>query len=214
MLIQRVSNAGVLLQLDGIKLLLDGFCRGYGPFLATPEQICDRLLTEPPDLLAFTHEHEDHFHAALASEYRKQTLRPIIGPENLPYGTTSRGVAVGGVTIQPVKSRHIGKADADIPHVSYAVQGSRTVWFMGDAVPTQWRELQEKADVVIVPFGYALTDSAWQLTCSLADTVVLVHMPLPENDPDGLWPQVRRVIARHCPVKLYMPQIGEELTLP
>ena len=68
MLLQRVSNAGVLLQLDGVKLLLDGFCSAVGPYLATPVSIRDQLLADPADVLAFTHEHEDHFHAALATQ--------------------------------------------------------------------------------------------------------------------------------------------------
>ena len=213
MQIQRVSNAGVLLQLDGVKLLLDGFCQAVGPYLATPALVCDRLLAEPADLAAFTHEHADHFHAALVSQYRKQTLRPVLGPENLPHGTTTRGVAVGGVSIQPVKSRHLGK-EADIPHVSFAVRGSRTVWFMGDAAPAQWHGLQERADVIIAPFAYAMSESAWHMTCSLADTVVLVHMPLRDNDPAGLWPQVEAVTKAYCPVALHIPQIGETIAIP
>lgn len=213
MLLQRVSNAGVLLQLDGVKILLDGFCGGEGPYLGTPAHLHQQLLRDPADLLAFTHEHQDHFDAALASQYHEQTLRPVIGPENLPYSTTSRGVAVGGVSIQPVKSRHIGKEYFHIPHVSYCIRGSQTVWFLGDAVPSQWHGIGERADVIIAPFAYANTESAWHMTCSMAKTVVLVHMPLRENDPAGLWRQVEAVTGKECPVKLYIPQVGQTLHL-
>ena len=214
MLLQRVSNAGVLLQLDGVKLLLDGFCSAVGPYLATPVSIRDQLLADPADVLAFTHVHEDHFHAALAAQYRKQTLRPILGPENLPYGTTSRGLAVGGVSILPVKSRHIGKEYFHTPHVSFNIQGSKSVWFMGDAVPSQWRQVREQADVIIAPFAYAASDAAWQTTCALAkEAVVLVHMPLRENDPAGLWPQVEAVTGKSCPVRLCIPHVGETIVL-
>ena len=214
MLLQRVSNAGVLLQLDGVKLLLDGFCSAVGPYLATPATIRDRLLADPPDALAFTHGHEDHFHAPLAEQYRKQTLRPVLGPENLPFGTTSRGLAVGGISILPVKSRHIGKEYFHTPHVSFNIQGSKSVWFMGDAVPSQWRGVNQRADVIIAPFAYAASDSAWRLTCDLAkEAVVLVHMPLRENDPAGLWPQVESVTGKSCPVRLCIPQIGESIVL-
>lgn len=214
MLLQRVSNAGVLLQLDGVKLLLDGFCSTVGPYLATPATIRDRLLADPPDALAFTHGHEDHFHAPLAEQYRKQTLRPVLGPENLPFGTTSRGLAVGGISILPVKSRHIGKEYFHTPHVSFNIQGSKSVWFMGDAVPSQWRGVNQRAAVIIAPFAYAASDSAWRLTCDLAkEAVVLVHMPLRENDPAGLWPQVESVTGKSCPVRLCIPQIGESIVL-
>ena len=72
MRISRVSNAGVLLELDGVKILLDGFCTGHGPYLATPAHIRESLMTNPPDMLAFTHEHPDHFDALAAEYYHKQ----------------------------------------------------------------------------------------------------------------------------------------------
>ena len=213
MRISRVSNAGVLLELDGVKILLDGFCTGHGPYLATPAHIRESLQASPPDMLAFTHEHEDHFDAQMAENYHKQTLRPVLGPENLPYRTTSRGLAAGWVSILPIKSRHIGKEYFHIPHVSYDIEGSKTVWFLGDAVPSQWHGIDRKCHVLIAPFAYAASESAWRMTCQLADHVVLVHMPLKSNDPAGLWPQVESVTAKYCPVKLYIPAIGETIEI-
>ena len=213
MRISRVSNAGVLLELDGVKILLDGFCTGHGPYMATPAHIRESLMTNPPDMLAFTHEHPDHFDAQMAELYHKQTLRPVLGPEHLPCGTTSRGIAHGFVSILPIKSRHIGKEYFHVPHVSYAINGSKSVWFLGDAVPSQWHGIKETCDVIIAPFAYSLSDSAWQMTCSLANAVVLVHMPLRENDPAQLWPQVEAVVGKSCPVKLYIPQIGETIEI-
>ena len=211
--IQRTANAGVLLKLDGVRILLDGLCSGVGAYLATPPAIQNELFQNAPDLLAFTHDHPDHFSCALVSQYRNQTLRPILGPENLPFRTTQKGVAVGGVSIQPVKSRHIGKEYFHVPHVSYAIRGSKTVWFLGDATPSQWLDMKERADVAVVPFAYALSESAWRMTCQMADAVVLVHMPLRENDPDRLWPQVERFTKNAQPGKVYIPQIGETVTL-
>ena len=166
-------------------------------------------MNNPPDMLAFTHEHPDHFDAQLAEQYHKQTLRPVLGPENLPFGTSSKGLAVGGVSVLPVKSRHIGKEYFHVPHVSYAINGSRSVWFLGDAVPSQWHGIDRKCHVLIAPFAYALSDSAWRMTCELAEHVVLVHMPLRENDPAKLWPQVEAVTGASCPVHLHSPAIGE-----
>ena len=182
--------------------------------MATPDHISKQLLADPPDLLAFTHAHEDHFDPALVSQYHKQTLRPVLGPENLPFGTTLRGVAVGGVSVQPVKSRHIGKEYFHTPHVSFVIQGSKTVWFLGDAVPSQWHDVRERADVIVAPFAYGLSDSAWNMTYSLADSVVLVHMPKRENDPAGLWPQVESVTGGACSGRLFIPEIGQNILIP
>ena len=213
MRISRVSNAGVLLELDGVKILLDGFCNTVEPYLATPASIRDQLLAAPPDMLAFTHEHPDHCDALVAERYHKQTLRPVLGPENLSCGTTSRGIAWGGVSVLPIKSRHIGKEYFHVPHVSYDIEGSKSVWFLGDAVPSQWRGVNRKCDVLIAPFAYALSDSAWRMTCELARCVVLVHMPLRDNDPAGLWPQVETVTGKSCPVKLHIPELGESIEI-
>ena len=213
MRISRVSNAGVLLELDGVKILLDGFCTGHGPYLATPADLRERLFLDPPDMLAFTHEHPDHFDAHGAEQYHKQTLRPVLGPENLPCGTTSRGISRGFVSILPIKSRHIGKEYFHVPHVSYAITGSKSVWFLGDAVPSQWHGIDRKCHVLIAPFAYALSDSAWRMTSELAEHVVLVHMPLRENDPAKLWPQVEAVTGASCPVHLHIPAIGETIEI-
>ena len=213
MRISRVSNAGVLLELDGAKILLDGFCTGRGPYLATPAHLRESLMASPPDMLAFTHEHPDHFDARMAETFHKQTLRPVLGPENLPCGTTTRGIASGWVSILPIKSRHIGKEFFHIPHVSYDIEGSRTVWFLGDAVPSQWHGIDRKCHVLIAPFAYATSESAWRMTCELAEHVVLVHMPLRENDPAGLWPLVEAVTGKSCPVSLYIPEIGETIEI-
>ncbi|MBQ7340634.1 MAG: MBL fold metallo-hydrolase [Oscillospiraceae bacterium] len=214
MKIQRVAGAGVLLELDGVRLLLDGFCNGEGPYVGTPEHLAESLLSDPPHILAFTHIHADHFSGPLAEQYCKQTLRPILGPENLPCKALCHGIAVGQVSIRPVKSRHIGKEYQHVPHYSYEIRGSRNIWFMGDATPAQWHGLQEHADVIIAPFAYALSDSAWKMTCALADQVVLVHMPLQENDPDSLWPQVEAVTEKHCRSKLLIPELEEIIELP
>ena len=213
MRISRVSNAGALIELDGVRILLDGFCTGHGAYLATPPAMRDQLLADPPDMLAFTHEHPDHFDALSAEYYHKQTLRPVLGPEHLPCGTTSRGIAHGFVSILPIKSRHIGKEYFHVPHVSYAINGSKSVWFLGDAVPSQWHGIDRKCHVLIAPFAYALSESAWRMTCELAEHVVLVHMPLRENDPARLWPQVEAVTGASCPVHLHIPAIGETVEI-
>ena len=151
--IQRTANAGVLLKMDGVSILLDGLCDGIDIYSPTPAAIADSLLNCPPDVLAFTHNHPDHYSEALLLPYRKRNLRPILGPEYLPM----EGMRVGEVTIRPVPSRHIGKAEPGLAHHSFIIEGSQCVWFMGDAAPLQWKNRTDlpKPDVLIGPFAYA-----------------------------------------------------------
>ena len=49
--IQRTANAGVLLKIDGVSILLDGLADRVEGYLPTPAQMAERLLENPPDIL-------------------------------------------------------------------------------------------------------------------------------------------------------------------
>ena len=198
MKIRRTANAGILLELDGVTILMDGVCREVKPYPATPPEERDALQHSFPDVIAFTHAHKDHYDPTYAALYQKQTGGVILGPETLPgCHATMEDAAVNGVYILPIASRHIGLAGKDVDHASFIVQGSRCVWFLGDAAPMQWRGKDlPKPDVLVVPYAYANTPSGWALTQSLgADHVVLLHMPNREEDTIGLWDAVTSVLA-------------------
>ncbi len=209
--IQRTANAGVLLKMDGVSILLDGLADSVEGYIPTPETIATQLLVNPPDLLAFTHGHADHCSEALLLPYRKQNLRPILGPESLYLGA----VRVGAVTITPVASRHLGKVEPGLQHVSYIVQGSRCLWFTGDASPMQWKNRMDlpKPDILIAPYAYANTKSAWELSCQLAEKLVLLHLPERSCDPYGLWASVENVVAGERDGKLWIPEVGRNMQI-
>ena len=209
--LQRTANAGVLLKLDGVSILLDGLCDKVGGYLPTPPDIASRLLEDLPDILAFTHSHPDHQSEALLLPYRKQNLRPILGPESLRLGA----VRVGKVTITAVESRHLGKTEPGLQHVSFIIEGSRCVWFVGDAAPLQWKNREDlpRPDVLIVPYAYANTKAAWDLTTSLAKQVVLLHLPPREADSYGLWNAVEQTTKDNAGVTLWIPHMGERISL-
>ena len=185
--VTRTANAGVLLELDGVRILLDGICEPLPPYLGTPEEVRERLTSRLPDVLAFTHKHPDHYDDSYANAYMQKTLRPVFGPESLPlYADVG-----GGIRLSSVETRHIGRSD--VPHVSFVIEGSARVWFMGDASPASLRKMNEFSppDLLIVPFAYAITPSAWKMTKEIgARKILLVHMPLKENDKEGLWNMV------------------------
>lgn len=207
--IRRTCNAGVCLKLDGVSILLDGLCDRVEGYIPTPPTIVQQLLDNPPDLLAFTHYHKDHCSRALLSPYRKENLRPILGPECLSKGT----LQVGEVTVTPVASRHIGRIEAGLEHISYIIEGSQCVWFMGDAAPLQWKNRTDipKADVLIVPYAYANTSTSWELARSLAEKIVLLHLPEKERDVYGLWESVEATTRGAS--NLWIPAIGETITI-
>lgn len=189
--VTRTANAGVLLELDGVRILLDGVCRQVVPYPVTPEHLKNALRENWPDVMAVTHHHPDHYDPVFTAEYEKATDKKAVDP-------TFVGSAVqwGNVRILPVESRHIGKFDCR--HSSFVIQGSHCVWFMGDASPSQWKNRTDlpKPDVLIAPFAYATTEASWKNTCALgAKAIVLVHMPEREQDTAGIWTAVAQTIG-------------------
>lgn len=201
---KRTANAGVLLKLDGITILLDGVCKELPPYIGTPDDIREELTANFPDVLAFTHMHKDHYDDAYAELYKINTLRSVYGPESTHFPE------VGGIKLQSVPTRHIGKAD--IPHASFVISGSKCVWFMGDASPLAWKTAHylPKPDVLIVPYAYMISDSAWKITKDLgAEDIILVHMPERENDTYGLWETMEKVTGNDG--RIHIPHIGETI---
>lgn len=211
--IRRTANAGVLLKLDGVAILLDGVCREVKPYPATPPEEKQLLTDNWPDAIAFTHGHKDHFDPVYAAEFQKQTNGVLLGPEGLAGVKASMLPAcIKGVTITPIPSRHIGLAGKSTPHASFVIEGSSCVWFLGDAAPTQWQNKQNlpKPDVLLVPYAYATTQSAWKATKALsAGKVILLHLPQREQDVAGLWDAVEATVDQGVEI----PAISEEIYL-
>ena len=208
--LQRTANAGVLLKMDGVSILLDGLADRVEGYFPTPAKIADKLLENPPDILVYTHNHPDHCSEALLLTYRKQNLRPIYGPESLYSGI----IQVGEVTVTPVESRHLGRTEPGLLHASYILQGSKCIWFMGDAAPLQWKNRTDlpKPDVLIAPYAYGNTKAVWDMSCGLAENIVLLHLPEKDKDIYRLWESVETT-TRGTTANLWIPQIGETIII-
>ena len=205
MQVTRTANAGVLLELDGTKILLDGVSREVLSYPATPEAIKIQLSKMDFDLVAVTHCHEDHSDPAFEEEYERKSGKSVF--------RTVGTVQAGNVTVTAVATRHIGKVDCD--HVSFVIEGSRCIWFTGDASPSQFKGMNlPKPDVLICPFAFATTESAWRLTQEFGvKTVILLHLPEREKDSFGLWQAVETVISGCDFPKVYIPKMGERIAV-
>lgn len=213
--ITRTANAGVLLKLDGVSILLDGVCREVKPYPATPPEQRAALMKCWPDMVCFTHAHKDHYDSAFAAEFVRQTGGVILGPEDLPgIRASMKPAQMGAVTVTPVPSRHIGAAGRTISHASFIVQGTSCVWFLGDASPSLWRGRRDlpRPDVLMVPYAYAATPAGWSVACGLEPkAVVLLHMPEREQDFLGLWAGVEASVGGE--IRLYIPSICQNFSV-
>ena len=214
MLIERTACAGVLLALDGKRILMDGVCREVKPYPATPPAIRAKLESSLPDALLLTHKHEDHYDEAFVSQYVQNAAGPVLGPADIPY-TGQSDLTLGNIRVLNLESRHIGKT-LPLEHRSFILQGSKCVWFLGDASPLLWKNRKDlpKPDVMIVPYAYAI-GSGWDICRNLgASTVVLLHLPQRDDDPYGLWEAVTQTVAQHPGPALRIPKMGEQFLIP
>ena len=204
MKIRRTANAGVLLELDGVSILLDGVCREVKPYPATPLGERQQLSEQFPDIVAFTHIHKDHYDPAYAANYVQQTGRVVLGPMGSMDALSS-----GDVTVVPVPTRHIGAAGKEMPHAGFVITGSKTVWFTGDSAPSQWKGKDlPKPDLLLVPYAYVNTPTSWAFTKSLNAQVVLLHMPSREEDTIGLWDAVEAILGTDT---VFCPPMSQNL---
>ena len=198
---KRTSNAGGLLLLDRIRILIDGVANEFSPYQGTPEEIRRSLEKDIPDVIAFTHLHEDHYDCDYA-DYCIKAHKKIITPGY----TTS--VETDNVRIKTINTRHIGKSD--VPHVSYVITGSKCVWFMGDASPLSLKKFKKdtKPDVLIAPFAFANTDSGWHIAKETgAKKIIILHLPAPSADEYGLRDAVLKTTGND--ERLIIPEIGQ-----
>lgn len=208
--IRRTANAGVLLSLDDEQILLDGVCREVAPYLATPPAEKQKLLTTCPDGVLFTHTHDDHFDAGYARDYTRKTGNPVCFPDG-----TEKSFSLGAVQITALPTRHMGRAGLTETHQSFVLRGSRCVWFLGDASPSELRKFSAfpKADVLMVPYPYISTPAALRLVENLRPCkIAVLHLPDREHDPEGLWqtilPGLERLKAYIC-----VPPMGQTLKI-
>ena len=217
----RTANAGGLLELDGITVLLDGICGGVGPYLPTPPALLEELAGRRVDLAAFTHAHPDHLDPDGAQEclyawggppvLGTRAVRETLSPWPVTVG---EGVSAGGVTVTPIPSRHIGAAYRTLEHSSLLIEGSWRLLFAGDAAPTQWEGGSIRPDVLLAPFAYAATPAAWRIVERLApERLVLLHLPARDNDPEGLWQTVEITLSRCRGIPVTIPAMGESIAI-
>lgn len=209
--IKRTANAGVLLTLDGVKILLDGVCHEQPPYLGTLPGQREQLLRDVPDVVAFTHSHLDHCDVSFVSEYLQNAAGPVMGPADIPFSSHLEQT-VGNVKLMPIPTRHLGKVEP-IEHMSFVLCGSRTVWFTGDAAPAQLKDRKDlpQPDVLIAPFAYAI-GGGWDITRQIMPRAfVLVHMPAKENDPADLWPQVEQTVKAKPGPAIFVPDLGRRI---
>lgn len=156
-----VSNAGVMLQCNDNKIMIDGLCNSIPPiYKNTPNEEKKLMISgiapfENMDALLFTHDHPDHFDADSTADLLKTNKNTImLAPQkvvmevkqSLAYGERDRLIElndtlgrteeynINGIKIQSISMLHDGKEYEDVSNLAYLVDmGGKRILNVGDA---------------------------------------------------------------------------------
>lgn len=230
---QYVSNAGIIFDVDGKQIGIDCLCKDSSKlYQDTSPQIREEL---KPDILIFTHEHEDHFCVEYVEEawernpnlqiYSTQRAIEQLKLENIA-STNVKQVDEGDITqidnfrIEFLETIHEGEQYAYIPNLTLLIKlEDKHLVVTGDAMPC--KELFEKIsawsphiDWLFAPFPYVGLRSTRKLMKEHLDikNIFVVHQPRKEADVQNWVANTKRVCESAndgLPQPIFPDKLGE-----
>ena len=160
-----ISNAGVLLEFNGRKILIDGLYHSGVPYFGNaPSEMKQKIVQGAPpfdniELLLFTHDHSDHFEAASTAEFMRNhkdaclvstedvikkipaDLRQTGGQRliklNPGLGCTE-SIRVKGIDLEAISLKHTGREFEDVKNLGFVITSDgKTILHVGDAGQTK-----------------------------------------------------------------------------
>jgi L-ascorbate metabolism protein UlaG (beta-lactamase superfamily) len=160
-----ISNAGVMLEVNKKKILIDSFCNPRTPIYKriTDEVKEHIILGVPPfndiDLLLFTHHHTHHFDAESVDSFMERNEKAFVlaTPQSMmmlnsvffdskesrfikvePEKYQTEDIHLNGIDIQAISMLHMGKEYEEVENFAYLINvGGKKILHVGDAKPAQ-----------------------------------------------------------------------------
>lgn len=230
---QYVSNAGIILDVDGRQIGIDCLCKDSSKlYQDTPLQIREEL---KPNIFIFTHDHEDHFCAEYVKEAWERNLQLIIystertinllqemniPEDNLYQVTDGDGIEIDDLHITFMQCNHEGDQYANIPNLTLLIEiEDKHLVITGDAMPCN--ELFERIavwsshiDWLFAPFPYVGLRSTRKLMKEYLniENIFVLHQPCPEADVQNWVANTKRVCESAkdgLPAPIFPEKLGE-----
>ncbi|MDF2530430.1 MAG: hypothetical protein K0Q65_11 [Clostridia bacterium] len=157
-----VANAGVLINIDGKKVLIDGLNNAEYPlYKSTPLEISEQI-TEgiPPfdhiDVMLITHNHSDHFDVESVVRFLNKNSDAAVISTNAVISAIKKQISdavearlieiqlekqcekriqVKGIDIVAFSLAHDGKEHTEVHNLAFLIDGSKRVLHLGDGAP-------------------------------------------------------------------------------
>lgn len=158
-----ISNAGILLEYNDKKIMIDGFCNSILPIYKSPSDETKEFMIsginqfENIDALLFTHNHPDHFDAQSTVSFLKNNKKTIILAPSKVIMEIKQGfpdiesrrlvnlketlgktedININGIDIKSISMLHDGKEYRNVSNLAYLVNiAGKRVLHVGDAKP-------------------------------------------------------------------------------
>lgn len=213
------SNAGFRVEIDNCSILIDAFNEGrHVPYCGTPASVWQRELARGADVLFYTHLHDDHFSPKLTAAFLRQHPKTqLIAPVEAEQILRELDVDLRsaqflsdpvhtfqlrpGLRLTAFETRHIGTLPGEVAHYSVLLQGSEVFFDSGDASASvsNFRLLSMPAvDLAACSMLFFLSGGRTEHLLKdilHAKKTLVMHLPDPALDTQGLTQQVRSCVA-------------------
>ena len=230
---QYVSNAGIIFNIGNKLIGIDYLCKDSSQlYQDTPMQIREEI---NPDILIFTHEHEDHFCAEYVKAawvknpaliiYSTKSVINILREMNIPEDNMyqvedGEEIQSDSLHITFMQSIHEGEQYANIQNVTLFIKiEDKHLVITGDAMPCQ--ELFERIaarstniEWLFAPFPYVGLRTTRKLMKEYLDikNIFVLHQPRKEADAQNWVASTKRVCERAkdgLPAPIFPEDLGE-----
>lgn len=215
-----LANAAILLQYDGVKVLIDGLYRdNSGCFSQLPDALLEEMRNGTGemadiDYLLFTHSHSDHFYASYAAQYLQKNRvkgyslpcspETFHGCRAISFDAEGRAALGQDIFCSCLEIRHLDPRFYGITNRCYLLGlGEKRILFLGDAdyqkegfAPLAGEAI-DIAFATPVFFNHPLGRQILQEQLKVKK-IVLYHLPFSWEDTMQTEKMARRDAARYA----------------
>ena len=208
------ANAGVMLSWHGRRIWVDALHdqktqRFSAVTPAEWAEIRSRPDLAPPDLICFTHCHEDHFSRSMAAQARalwpqaRLALPEQMFPDQFLMAGETCAISLGPVTAQFLRLPHEGEAYAGVAHYGVLLRDGAAAILIGGDCATASPVLEERlagrdVDLAILDFPWLTLRRGRVFVEEVLRPahVLLCHLPFRGDDRNGYLPAACQAAER------------------
>lgn len=211
--VRLTANAGVLLCINGKKILVDALHNRYTEvFSSVPDDLLFQIAHgegefREIDLLVFTHDHPDHYSREWTQEFlRNHPDTHMVSPISDFSGSNvtilekpEEPLEIKGIGLACVRLIHEGEQFRDVANYGYKFHmDGFTVTVLGDSGPENIPQVFADADLALYNFPFFTILRGKKMIGELRPKrMIAYHLPYEEKDANGYIRATLRSIERN-----------------